>query len=89
MVTKVRKWKNSQELHVCVLPLQHDEALISFHSTCCCCSTFFCKCGLNFFLALKLKVQAEISQRFENTPTMSGAMRKAQPVIHQWLTDVI
>lgn len=88
MVTTVRKWKNSRELHVCVLPLQHDGALISFHSTCC-CSAFFWKCGLNFLLALKLKVQEEISQRFENTPTMSGAMRKAQRVMPQWLTHVI
>lgn len=36
---KAEDMKNSQEPHVCVLPLQHDWALISFYFSCC--STFF------------------------------------------------
>lgn len=67
-ISRFTGWEggNSQEQHVCVLPLQHDRALISFHSTCC--STFFLNVGWTFLLALKLKVQEEISDRFENTP---------------------
>lgn len=63
---KAENVKNSQQLHVCVLPLQRHQALISFYSSCC--STFFLNVGWTFFLPLKLKVQEAISHWLEPSP---------------------
>lgn len=84
---KAGEVKNSQELHVCVLPLQHDWALISFYSTCC--STFFLNMGWTFFCPWSSRCRKRYRRGLKTPPMMSKEMRKAVLMIHQWLTDVI
>lgn len=83
-VSAVPGWnmKTSQELHVCLLPLQHDRALISFSFSCC--STFFSTWdGLFFFCPRSSRCRKRyLTSSNPLLLQMSGEMRKAELLSH-------